>query len=50
MGKSLEGNPVKAAHAKIEYTEKMLNELSACSDPDDGYMYFITNYGHIKYI
>ncbi len=49
MAKSLEGNPVKAAYAKIEYTEKMLEELAACSDPDDGYMHFITNYGHIKH-
>lgn len=49
MAKSLEGNPVKAAHAKIEYNEKMLEELAKCSDPSNGYMYFITEYGHIKH-
>lgn len=49
MAKSLEGNQVKSAYAKIEYNEEMLEQLSACSDPNDGYMYFITNYGHIKH-
>lgn len=49
MAKSLEGNPVKSAHAKIEYNKEMLEDLANCSDPDDGYMYFITTYGHIKH-
>lgn len=49
MAKSLEGNQVKSAYAKIEYNEEMLEQLAACSDPNDGYMYFITNYGHIKH-
>lgn len=49
MAKSLEGNPIKPANAKIEYTDKMLEELANCSDPEDGYMHFIQNYGYIKH-
>lgn len=49
MSKILEGNPTKKAHSKTEYTSETLEELKRCSDPKNGHMYFITNYGYIKH-
>ncbi len=49
MSKILEGNPVKKAHVSDEYTKETLAELDKCSDPVNGHMYFITNYGSIKH-
>ena len=49
MSKILEGNPVKKAHITSEYTKETLSELELCSDPANGHMYFITNYGYIKH-
>lgn len=49
MSKILDGNPIKKAHMKIEYTDKMLDEFEKCADKNNGHMFFITNYGHIKH-
>lgn len=51
MSKILEGNNVKRAFSKTEYTPEMLEELHMCS-PDynkDAHFYFITTFGYTKH-
>jgi hypothetical protein len=49
MAKSLEGVLVKKAHTKEKYSEEQINDLLQCSDPKEGYMYFVQNFFHIQH-
>lgn len=49
MAKSLEGVLVKKAHTQERYTEEQINDLLLCSDPKEGYMYFLKNFFHIQH-
>ena len=49
MAKSLEGVLVKKAHTKEKFTEDQVQDLLACADPVEGYMYFVKNFFHIQH-
>ena len=49
MAKSLDGVLTKKAHTKDTYTEKQIEELAKCMDPDDGYLYFARNFAYIQH-
>ncbi len=49
MAKSLEGVLIKKAHTQERFTEEQINDLLLCSDPKDGYMYFLKNFFHIQH-
>ena len=49
MAKSLEGVLVKKAHKQESFTEEQINDLLKCSDPVDGYMYFVKNFFYIQH-
>jgi hypothetical protein len=49
MAKSLEGVLVKKAHKKEKFTEQQVQDLLACADPVEGYMYFVQNFFHIQH-
>lgn len=40
---------VKPAYKKIEYTQKQVDELTKCMDPDTGPLYFITNFIYVQH-
>jgi hypothetical protein len=47
--KSLDGVLVKKAHKQETFTEKHIQELAACADPGDGYLYFTKNFFYIQH-
>ena len=47
--KSLDGVLTKKAHARETFTEEHIRHLAACSDPDNGYHYFCSNYFYIQH-
>jgi hypothetical protein len=49
MSKSLDGVLTKKANTKDTYTNKQIEELAACMDPDDGYLYFARNFAYIQH-
>ena len=49
MAKSLEGVLVKKAHTKERFSESNVQDLLACSDPREGYMYFVENFFYIQH-
>jgi hypothetical protein len=49
MAKSLEGVLIKKAHKQERFTEEQINDLLMCSDPEEGYMYFVQNFFHIQH-
>jgi len=49
MGKSLDGNLVKAAHKSVSWTEHEILEFARCADPDTGPNYFLDNYFYIQH-
>ncbi len=49
MGKSLDGNLVKKAHAQIRYTLEEVQHLEKCMDPVDGPLYFAKNFIKIQH-
>jgi len=49
MGKSLEGNLVKAAHQSVTWTEKEILEFARCADPVTGPQYFLDRYFYIQH-
>src|SRR6056300_1124958 len=49
MSKSLDGVLTKKAHTKDTYTNKQIEELAKCMDPDDGYLYFARNFAYIQH-
>ena len=49
MAKSLEGVLVKKAHTKEKFTENQVQDLLACADPNDGYLYFSKNFFYIQH-
>ena len=49
MGKSLEGNLVKKAHATQKWSDEDLQHMAACMDPETGPKYFIENFFYIQH-
>jgi hypothetical protein len=49
MVKSLDGVLTKKANQKETYTEKQIEDLVKCMDPDNGYLYFARNFAHIQH-
>jgi hypothetical protein len=49
MGKSLEGNLVKAAHQSVSWTESEILEFVKCADPVLGPQHFLDNYFYIQH-
>ena len=47
--KSLDGVLVKKAHARTRYTEKEIQELQACANPDTGAKFFMDNFFYIQH-
>jgi len=47
--KSLDGVLTKKAHTKESFTESHIQDLIACSNPNDGYHYFCKNYFYIQH-
>ena len=49
MGKSLDGNLIKKAHAQIRYTLEEVTHLENCMDPVNGPLYFAKNFIKIQH-
>ena len=49
MGKSLDGNLIKKAHAPQKYTLEEVKHLEACMDPIGGPLYFAKNFLKIQH-
>jgi hypothetical protein len=49
MSKSLDGVLTKKANTKETYTNKQIEELAACMDPDEGYLYFAKHFAFIQH-
>jgi hypothetical protein len=49
MAKSLDGVLTKKAHQKEKFSEQQVEDLLKCSDPIEGYMYFVKNFFHIQH-
>ena len=49
MGKSLDGVLVKKANQKETYTEKQIEDLLKCMDPDEGYLHFAKHFAYIQH-
>ena len=47
--KSLDGVLVKKAHTRTRYTEKEIEELRACADPDTGAKFFMDHFFYIQH-
>ena len=47
--KSLDGVLTKKAHTRETFTERHIEDLIACSDPNTGYHYFCSNYFYIQH-
>lgn len=49
MAKFLDGVVTKKSHLKEQFTEAQIKDLIACSDPEDGYLYFARNFYYIQH-
>ena len=49
MSKSLDGVLIKKANKQETYTEEQIQDLLACMDPDNGYLYFAKHFAHIQH-
>jgi hypothetical protein len=49
MAKSLDGVLIKKAHSKEKFTEEQVNDLLACADPENGYLYFAKKFFYIQH-
>ena len=49
MAKSLDGVLTKKAHTKQQWTEEQIQDLLACMDEQDGYLYFARKFFHIQH-
>ncbi len=49
MTKSLDGVLIKKANQKETFTTEHIEELLLCTDPNDGYLYFMKNYFYIQH-
>lgn len=49
MAKSLDGVLTKKAHQRETYTNRQIEELAKCMDPDEGYLFFATNFAYIQH-
>lgn len=47
--KSLDGVLTKKANQKETYTEKQIEDLLKCMDPDEGYLYFARKFAYIQH-
>jgi hypothetical protein len=47
--KSLDGVLIKKANRQERFSEKDIQDLAACSDPDTGYLYFARNFFYIQH-
>lgn len=47
--KSLDGVLIKKANKQERFSEKYIQELAQCADPDTGYLYFCKNYFYIQH-
>jgi hypothetical protein len=47
--RALDGVLTKRANRQEKYTEKQIEDLLKCSDPNDGYLYFIKNFFYIQH-
>lgn len=49
MGKALDGNLIKKAHATQKWTEEDIQHMIACNDPETGPEYFLKNFFFIQH-
>lgn len=49
MSKSLDGVLIKKANKKEQYTEKQIEDLVSCLNPDTGPFYFLRNFFYIQH-
>lgn len=49
MSKSLDGVLTKKANQQETFTEKQIEELLKCMDPEDGFLYFAKNFAYIQH-
>lgn len=49
MAKFLDGVVTKKSNIKEHFTEEHVKDLIACSDPEDGYLYFAKNFYYIQH-
>jgi hypothetical protein len=49
MARSLDGVIIKRANRQERFTEKHIEELSKCMDPNEGYLYFVKNFFFIQH-
>ena len=49
MSKSLDGVLTKKANQKETFTEKQIEDLAKCMDPDKGYLHFARHFAHIQH-
>ena len=49
MSKSLDGVLTKKANTKETFTEEQIADLLACTDPDEGYLYFAKKFAFIQH-
>ena len=49
MSKSLDGVLTKKANQQETFTEKQVEDLMKCMDPDTGYLHFAKHFAHIQH-
>lgn len=49
MSKSLDGVLTKKANQQETYTEKQIEDIVKCMDPEDGFLYFAKNFAYIQH-
>ena len=49
MSKSLDGVLIKKANKQETYTNEQVEDLMACMDPENGYMYFARKFAYIQH-
>jgi len=49
MSKSLDGVLTKKANQRETFTEEQIQDLMACMDPQNGYLYFAEKFGYIQH-
>ena len=49
MSKSLDGVLTKKANQKETFTEKQIEDLAKCMDPEEGYLHFARHFAHIQH-
>ncbi len=49
MAASLDGVLIKKANKQETFTEEQIQDLQACMDPDEGYLYFAKRFAFIQH-